>query len=76
MKDGKEVDFCISENDILEKVIEVKLSKSDIDKNLAYFCKKYDFSGIQVVKNLSKEYIASENISVEKADNFLRNINY
>jgi predicted AAA+ superfamily ATPase len=54
-KDGKEVDFCISdENEVLE-AIEVKNSRKEISDNLRYFCDKYSFKGIQVVRHLKNE---------------------
>jgi predicted AAA+ superfamily ATPase len=55
-KDGREADFCITENGSPHSLYEVKLSDPAISKNLRYFCEKYNLPGIQVVKNLKREY--------------------
>ena len=55
-KDGKEVDFCLVENQKISSIIEVKLSDKKISKSLIYFSEKYDLDGYQVVKNLQSEF--------------------
>ena len=40
LKNGKEVDFCISDFDGVKEMLEVKLSKSTLSKSLVYFSKK------------------------------------
>ena len=54
-KDGREVDFCYTENGAIQFLAEAKLSDSAVSKNLMYFCEKYNVLGIQVVKNLKRE---------------------
>jgi len=55
-KEGREVDFAlVNESKEVEKIIEAKLSKSQISKHLKYFKEKYNFSAIQIVKNLHTE---------------------
>lgn len=54
-KDEKEVDFCIADFDGIKCAIEVKLSEREISKHLKYFSEKYNFNGVQVVKNLRQE---------------------
>jgi len=69
-KDGKEVDFAlVNENKIVE-LIEVKHKKSDIPKNLKYFCDKYNLKGVLLVKELKREYKV-ENIEVRLSTNYL-----
>lgn len=51
-KDGREVDFCLSDNNRIEKIIECKLTVSGIDKNLIYFSARYNLPAVQVVHSL------------------------
>jgi predicted AAA+ superfamily ATPase len=72
-KDGKKVDFCCVENGIMRCLGEIKLSDPSISKNLYYFCEKYGVPGIQVVKNLKREYakelnVAGKQLSIEVRD--------
>lgn len=69
-KDGKKVDFSLVRDDTVERLIEVKLSNKNIDKNLYDFCKKYSLPGWQVVKELSLEKRV-ESIDLVKAGLFL-----
>ena len=54
-KDGKEVDFCYVRDGKAQFLLEVKLSDSNISKNLHYFCTQYNIPGLQLVKNLKRE---------------------
>ncbi len=54
-KDGREVDFCLTEDDKPVKMIEVKTSKENLDKNLIYFYEKYEIPAVQVNKNITRE---------------------
>jgi len=54
-KDGKEVDFCLTNNDQIVEAIEVKIRNSNISPNLKYFCAKYQLKGVQIVKDLKRE---------------------
>ncbi|MBI2119941.1 MAG: ATP-binding protein [Elusimicrobia bacterium] len=55
-KDGREIDFALSQNDRLTHFIEVKLSDSSLTHHLKYFVDRYtDVEGIQIVHNLRHE---------------------
>jgi len=69
-KEGIEVDFALTLNEQVEKMIEVKLSDKNPSKSLLHFHKKYEYPGIQLVKTLHHEYQLGE-ISILKADRFL-----
>lgn len=71
-KEGKEVDFCYTDNGIPRFFCEVKLSDPEISRNLRYFCEKYNVHGVQVVKNLKRER-KEGNIEVREAASFLKN---
>lgn len=68
-KDGKEVDFCYVRDNKAQYLLEVKLSDSNISKNLCYFCEKYNIPGIQLVKNLKRE--RQEEVEVRSAETWL-----
>jgi predicted AAA+ superfamily ATPase len=70
LKDGHEVDFALVNDNTLESMIEVKVSNSDVSKSLAYFHKKYDYSAIQLVKNLRQSY-RSGDIQILKVEEYL-----
>lgn len=72
-KDGKEIDFCLVNDGEISEIVEVKNRKSEISKNLKYFCKKYSLKGIQVVKELKRERL-SENIEIRKAHPYLKDL--
>jgi len=63
-KDGKEIDFAISVNDGLEKLIEVKLADTAPSKNLSLFAGRFPAAEpIQLVHNLRQEkHMAGINI--------------
>ncbi|MCK5211233.1 ATP-binding protein [Candidatus Parcubacteria bacterium] len=72
-KNGQEVDFALVKKDKIEKIIEVKLSDSQLSKDLKYFTQKYDLPGIQIVKNLKREKSLGR-VNVFRADNFLKGL--
>ena len=72
-KNGQEVDFVLVKEDVIEKIVEVKLNDSQPSKSLKYFAEKYNLAGIQVVKNLKREKSLGH-IEVLKADSFFRNL--
>lgn len=72
-KDGKEVDFCLANNDRVVEVIEAKTRDPNISQNLKYFCSKYDLKGIQVVKELKRERTIGQ-IDILKADLYLKKL--
>ncbi len=70
-KEGKEVDFALVDSaGKLTELIEVKLSESEISKNLKYFSEKYAVPGTQIVSNLKREKQA-EKVKVVKAQGYL-----
>jgi len=69
-KEGKEVDFALVKDGVIEQLIEVKQTNHDISKTLEYFCNKYNHPGVQLVKNLGSEY-TKDKIRVLKAENYL-----
>ena len=73
IKEGKEVDFAISEDNKFEKIIEVKLSDDQVSKNLIYFTKKYNLIGQQIVKNI-KQGKSVSGIELVNADKFLSSL--
>ncbi len=54
-KDNKEIDFCITDFEKVQLLIEAKLSDKEVSKSLRYFSEKYDLKGVQLVKNLRQE---------------------
>jgi len=72
-KDGKEVDFCLTNNDQIVEVIEAKIRNSSISKNLNYFCEKYHLKGVQVVKELKRERTI-EGIDIRKSHPYLKGL--
>ncbi|MBL8024969.1 MAG: ATP-binding protein [Fibrobacteres bacterium] len=68
--DGREVDFCIVQNEEPTIMLEAKHSESRPDKHLIHFNERYSLRGIQLVRELRQEW-QKENISVLRADNFL-----
>ena len=74
-KEGKEVDFVMVQDQKIEQAIEVKLSDTTISKPLIYFCKKYDFEGIQLVKNMANSFVSKhQDIKVIKVKEYLENL--
>ncbi len=55
-KDGKEVDFAIVNQGVVERIIEVKQSDSNIHPSLSFFHEKYGFSATQVVQHCRTPY--------------------
>lgn len=72
-KDGLEVDFALTKNDVVEKMIEAKLSNQSLSKPLVSLHKKYAFPAVQIVKNLRQSY-RKEGILIETADSFLKGL--
>jgi uncharacterized protein len=72
-KTGQEVDFALAENNKIIEIIEVKLSDSNPTKNLVYFSNKYNYKGVQAVKELKREKSIGY-IDVVSAENFLENL--
>lgn len=70
-KEHQEVDFAISCDNSIEKLIEVKLANSSISSSLRYFKEKYGLSACQVVKDLKHETI-EKGIEVVQGLHFLK----
>ena len=72
-KEGKEVDFCLTNNNEIVEVLEMKNRDSNISKNLKYFCQKYNLKGTRIVKELKREK-ELEKISVRNAHTYLKEL--
>lgn len=70
-KDGREVDFCLTNNGQIVEIIEAKISDGNISNNLTYFCEKYNLKGVQIVKELKRERTIGK-IDILKADSYLK----
>ncbi|MCW1930316.1 MAG: ATP-binding protein [Candidatus Kerfeldbacteria bacterium] len=73
-KEGKEVDFCITQHTSIEQLIEAKHGERTIDPSLAHFSKKYNVPGIQLVKEIKNEFIENDNSTVCRAQEFLERL--
>jgi len=69
-KEGREVDFCLCRDQIIEVAIEAKSGRDKISPGLVWFCKKYNLNGIQVVKDLRREQSIGK-IEIRSAGDFL-----
>jgi uncharacterized protein len=56
-KERQEVDFALVNEDLIEKIIEVKNKDHSISQPLLYFHEKYQLPALQIVKNLRHEKI-------------------
>ncbi len=74
-REKREIDFCISEDDSLVKLYEVKNSDDQPTKALRYFSKKYNIPAAQIVFNLKNEHINS-GIEILDGLNFLRGLQF
>lgn len=72
-KEGREVDFCLTNNDVVTEMIEVKTGDSQLSKNLLYFKDKYNLNGIQIVKQLKHEKTVS-GINIIEAEKYLKSL--
>lgn len=72
-KEKKEVDFALIQDDEIEKIIEVKLSKPTISKTLVYFSQKYSLPAMQLVKNLRNERI-DNGIEIRRGFDYLKSL--
>ncbi len=72
-KDGREVDFALTLDKNIEKIIEVKTKDTHINPALTYFHEKYNIPAYQVVKDLKHEK-AEKGIQTLQALNFLKSL--
>ncbi|OGY87088.1 MAG: hypothetical protein A2233_04005 [Candidatus Kerfeldbacteria bacterium RIFOXYA2_FULL_38_24] len=70
-KEGKEVDFCVTQDNIIEYLLETKYKNKMIDSSLLYFSKKYKLPAIQLAKETKRERKINEYITVRRSDQFL-----
>jgi uncharacterized protein len=70
-KEGREVDFCVEQEDRIKAMIEVKTGDTEISRHLMYFHSRYDIPGFQIVRHLKRERV-EDGIEVRDADRFLR----
>lgn len=72
-KEKKEVDFVLTRENQIEKMIEVKVADHSISQHLRYFHEKYQIPSLQLVKDLKHEK-KEDNIEVIKADHYLKTL--
>lgn len=69
-KDGVEVDFALVYQDMVESIIEVKLSDNVPARSLVNFHEKYNYPAVQVVKFLRHEH-KQAGVQLRGAEQFL-----
>lgn len=72
-KDGREVDFCIVDDDRISYIAEAKLQDGQSSKSLHYFKEKYDLKAVQLTAYLRNEYI-KDGIEIVNGERFLREL--
>lgn len=73
-KNQQEVDFLISDkNNQVENIIELRSSDANLSRSLEYFSKKYDFPGLQLVRNLKQEKQV-DGIKVLRLEDYLKTL--
>lgn len=72
-KDGKEIDFCLAEDNRMIQLVEVKRSDDQLSKSLLYFHQKYHVPAIQLVQNLKREW-QQNTIQITRAATFLQHL--
>ena len=72
-KEGKEVDFCLTDASGIKEIIEVKYRDANVSDNLLHFTNKYDLRGSQIVKELGRER-RMERIDVRRAATYLNEL--
>jgi predicted AAA+ superfamily ATPase len=70
-KEGREIDFVITKDKKIERLVESKWSDDQISKNLVYYSEKLKpKQSIQIVANLKREYTKNQ-LQVRKAVEYL-----
>ncbi|MBF0119285.1 MAG: ATP-binding protein [Desulfobacterales bacterium] len=72
-KEGKEIDFCIVEDNKPQCIIETKLSDSNPSQMLTYFNERYQIKALQIVKELRHEK-NERNIEVRRGIDYLKQL--
>lgn len=74
-KDGREVDFAITEEDSLTEIIEVKTSDGSPSKNLKYFAKRHKgILAIQLVKETRHKELLVDNVRIARLREYLEEL--
>lgn len=74
-KDGREIDFAITENGDLKEIIEIKTSDTSPSKHLKYFTERHD--GIetkQIVKEMRHKELLTDGIHVLRMKEYLEGL--
>ncbi|MCP4600006.1 MAG: ATP-binding protein [Proteobacteria bacterium] len=74
-KDGREVDFAITREQHLQKLIEVKLSDDKVSRSLIAFGEKYGAEQTQVVRHLKREKVVNS-VTVRHGPRFLAELDF
>jgi hypothetical protein len=72
-KEGMEVDFCLTNGDIPERMVEVKRSDSVPSRSLLNFKNRYNIPGVQVVLHLKHEK-TQKGIEVRRGLDYLKSL--
>jgi predicted AAA+ superfamily ATPase len=72
-KEGREVDFCLVEEESPTLIIEAKFAEPQISRSLRHFSEKYAIPAVQVVRHLRREHRESQ-VEVRAAESFLENL--
>jgi predicted AAA+ superfamily ATPase len=72
-KEGQEVDFVLTQDNKVEKMIEVKYSDASLSPSLLHFHEKYKTPACQVVKDLKRERV-EKGIQIVEANAFLKEL--
>ncbi|HRX16498.1 MAG TPA: ATP-binding protein [Spirochaetota bacterium] len=72
-KDGREVDFCIVDDDKISYIVEAKLQDDQPSKSLHYFKERYQLKAVQLTAFLRNEY-SKDGIEIVKGERFLREL--
>lgn len=74
-KDGREVDFAITQNDSLKEIIEVKTSDTTPSKHLAYFASRHpNVIASQIVKETRHKELLSGSVRIMRMKEYLEEL--
>ena len=74
-KEGREVDFCITHNNVAQLMIETKYADLSLSKALVQFHQKYHIPGIQLLSTLKHEK-KEQAIEIRQASKYLFLLKY
>lgn len=72
-RDGREVDFCIVEEEVPVLLLEAKYADAHIAPALAAFCSRYGIEGVQIVRHLKRQRQQGK-LSVRSARSFFESL--